>query len=304
MSFANTEKLCPAYNAYSFKTLDIRVFALSLALHIALLYVCIFLQERRTIKNLAPETISVSILSLERKPMSDGVKTKNTKIIKQTEQSNSSKVTEIKKPVLQKTSVEKKAEFQKTAAPVEKIQNEPVKEVKRVSYFPQPKAHQQVQQKLYQQPQPVQQIQKYNQVQHYNGVQHNYSQYATTDMRTQNSTNQLNSANPHYGIPLPYNDAGIDNSAAPQIIENPRLRSKIPPEYPKEALRRGYEGKVIVEALVNLAGYPVEAKIFKSSGFRLLDISAINAVRKWEFDVSSYNRNSVLVRVPVEFLIQ
>jgi protein TonB len=56
------------------------------------------------------------------------------------------------------------------------------------------------------------------------------------------------------------------------------------PQYPAMALRNHYEGTTIVEIAVDEAGNTTEAKIFKSSGFPILDDAALDVVKKrWRF---------------------
>lgn len=64
---------------------------------------------------------------------------------------------------------------------------------------------------------------------------------------------------------------------APGSAENPL------PHYPTVARRRGIEGTVILDVLVNAAGLPERVAIARSSGSGLLDDAALEAVRRWRF---------------------
>jgi protein TonB len=99
--------------------------------------------------------------------------------------------------------------------------------------------------------------------------------------------------------------SGFAASNAYSVINNPKLKSQTPPSYPRRAIQRGWQGVVIVEAVVDKTGQPKEARVYKSSGFQLLDKAAIKAVKKWEFDIANaVNLNRyALVRVPVNFVI-
>ena len=75
------------------------------------------------------------------------------------------------------------------------------------------------------------------------------------------------------------------------------------PIYPKRALRLNREGVVIIEALVSKDGVVTKIDVIQSSGFAILDKSASNAVMKWRFDQAALAGGEVLVRIPVEFII-
>jgi periplasmic protein TonB len=85
--------------------------------------------------------------------------------------------------------------------------------------------------------------------------------------------------------------------ATPAYRENPR------PEYPRIAKRRGYEGTVVLEVLVNSGGKVDELRILESSGYGILDRSALKSVRDWVFEPGSVGDRKVAmwVRVPVRF---
>lgn len=56
------------------------------------------------------------------------------------------------------------------------------------------------------------------------------------------------------------------------------------PEYPVSALRHGNQGTVMVEFNVDAAGNVTNGKVFKSSGFSVLDEAALEVVlKKWHF---------------------
>jgi protein TonB len=57
-----------------------------------------------------------------------------------------------------------------------------------------------------------------------------------------------------------------------------------PPEYPAMAQRNHYQGTVTVEIMVNETGAVTSAKVQKSSGYPVLDESAIKVVKnRWRF---------------------
>lgn len=79
-----------------------------------------------------------------------------------------------------------------------------------------------------------------------------------------------------------------------------------PPEYPQAARLAGQEGVVIVLALSDASGAVEQASIEQSSGFPLLDESALAAVRRWSFVPALENGLAVAgyVRVPIRFVLR
>jgi periplasmic protein TonB len=67
------------------------------------------------------------------------------------------------------------------------------------------------------------------------------------------------------------------SNAYPLYRENP------PPGYPEMARQRGYEGVVRVQAEILADGRVGKAVISQSSGYAILDQTAINAVKAWKF---------------------
>lgn len=79
--------------------------------------------------------------------------------------------------------------------------------------------------------------------------------------------------------------------------------SNPPPEYPKLARERGQEGMVLILVRVDAAGRAQGASVARSSGHRLLDEAAMQAVRGWSFRPARRNSADVPgeALVPVEF---
>jgi periplasmic protein TonB len=95
---------------------------------------------------------------------------------------------------------------------------------------------------------------------------------------------------------------------APAVIQNSRPRYDLnpSPEYPRLARRRNYQGTVLLDVRVSVQGRVAELKVARSSGYRLLDQSALNAVRRWIFDPALRNGEPVetWVQVPVRFELE
>ena len=85
--------------------------------------------------------------------------------------------------------------------------------------------------------------------------------------------------------------------ARPAYKDNPR------PQYPKRARRRGYEGTVVLEVLVDGNGRVKELRILTSSGHSVLDKAALKSVNGWLFEPGMVGDEKVdmWVRVPVRF---
>ena len=66
--------------------------------------------------------------------------------------------------------------------------------------------------------------------------------------------------------------------------------SCVKPQYPKIALRGGYEGIVKLKILINTNGEVIEATIIKSSGYEILDNTGIKAAIKSKFYPISQKR--------------
>jgi len=79
----------------------------------------------------------------------------------------------------------------------------------------------------------------------------------------------------------------VDRPPARPVQFNPHTAGEgyfADPQYPAVALRDHYEGTVIIEIAVDAAGTTTEAKVFKSSGFPVLDEAALEVVKKrWRF---------------------
>ena len=96
------------------------------------------------------------------------------------------------------------------------------------------------------------------------------------------------------------------NDDLPLILE-PRYRgTPVPPHYPRQAIRRNQQGTVLIRARISAQGKVKSAWVFRSSGYGLLDASALSAVRRWTFvpamraGVSTESR----VQVPVQFSLK
>ncbi|MDI6777335.1 MAG: energy transducer TonB [Syntrophales bacterium] len=87
--------------------------------------------------------------------------------------------------------------------------------------------------------------------------------------------------------------------AVPRYGENP------PPVYPMIARRKGYEGVVLLSVEVLSNGRAGHVKIEKSTGYAVLDTSALKAVKEWKFEPARRMGTlvTVWVNVPVKFVL-
>lgn len=108
-----------------------------------------------------------------------------------------------------------------------------------------------------------------------------------------------------------YQEADIDVAVAfdiekktPAVREAaPLYRVNPPPEYPGIARKRGYQGTVVLEVLVDQNGRVGDLRLFASSGHSILDRSAMASVKGWLFEpgMKGGKKIDMWVRVPVRF---
>lgn len=104
-------------------------------------------------------------------------------------------------------------------------------------------------------------------------------------------------------------DSGEAVDIAPPTAESTRLQAVAapPPRYPAEAIQRGLSGTVELEILVGVDGTPLEVRVVRSSGHRLLDQAARKVVlSQWRFQPAMRDGLPVqaLGRVPIAFSLE
>jgi protein TonB len=96
--------------------------------------------------------------------------------------------------------------------------------------------------------------------------------------------------------------------ALPSVLEAalPEYNKNPPISYPKRARRKGYEGTVVLEVLVNRNGEVDDLRILASSGYAILDRSAVKAVKTWSFKPAKKGKDTIdmWVEVPVRFKLE
>ncbi|MCU4350718.1 energy transducer TonB [Acinetobacter ursingii] len=75
------------------------------------------------------------------------------------------------------------------------------------------------------------------------------------------------------------------------------------PEYPEQALERGWEGSVILRVKVLANGSPDTVSVKQSSGKKLLDSAAVRTVKQWKFSPALKGKTPVegWVDVPIHY---
>ena len=101
------------------------------------------------------------------------------------------------------------------------------------------------------------------------------------------------------------NQTAYDTANLNTVIAYPLYKENAPPAYPEIARMRGYEGIVLVFAEILPDGRVGNMKIRKSSGYAILDQSAIEAVKPWKFEPAKKSGNpfTVWVELPIKFIL-
>jgi TonB family protein len=96
-----------------------------------------------------------------------------------------------------------------------------------------------------------------------------------------------------------------DASGAGVVTAYPLYRENIPPAYPEIARVHGYEGVVLIAAEILPTGCVGSVKIRKSSGYAILDQSALEAVKPWKFEPAKKSGRpfTLWVEVPIKFVL-
>jgi periplasmic protein TonB len=87
------------------------------------------------------------------------------------------------------------------------------------------------------------------------------------------------------------------------LSAKPRYRTNPKPDYPIPSRRRGEEGIVLLNVVVQPDGTPAAISLNRSCGHPLLDRAALDAVRRWTFEPARTAGVPVssLVVIPVRF---
>ncbi|GAB6094333.1 hypothetical protein JCM14469_05850 [Desulfatiferula olefinivorans] len=86
----------------------------------------------------------------------------------------------------------------------------------------------------------------------------------------------------------------------------PLYQDNPPPDYPALARKRNWEGRVELDVLVGRDGHVKDVRVDRSSGFSLLDRSALKSVSRWRFEpgLRGDEHLEMWVKVPVVFQLE
>jgi len=120
------------------------------------------------------------------------------------------------------------------------------------------------------------------------------------EARSTSHPNTEPSEEPHNFVKLQPPPHGEVIFAQPRYAENPK------PVYPQEARRRGYEGEVLLRVEVLANGRVGRLEVKKSSGYKILDRSALTAVKQWKFIPANEGNGTIpcWVNIPIKFQLQ
>jgi protein TonB len=106
-------------------------------------------------------------------------------------------------------------------------------------------------------------------------------------------------------IPASSAPSGRGTSGTVVTAALPRYRDNARPAYPLAARLRGYEGMVLLSVDVSADGRVDGLTVKRSSGYEVLDRSALEAVRTWTFEPARRMGREVGMRVdiPVKFVL-
>lgn len=94
----------------------------------------------------------------------------------------------------------------------------------------------------------------------------------------------------------------------PQVLREarPMYRTNPSPRYPRLARKRGYEGTVVLEVLVDPNGRVKDLQVFKSGGYAILDKAAVASVKDWLFEPGMRGDEKVemWVKIPIRFQLK
>jgi TonB family protein len=90
------------------------------------------------------------------------------------------------------------------------------------------------------------------------------------------------------------------------VFAQPRYAGNPKPTYPQEARKRGYEGEVLLKVEVLANGRVGRMEVKKSSGYEILDRSALTTVKEWKFIPANQGNGAIpcWVNIPIKFQLQ
>nr|WP_282452166.1 energy transducer TonB [Vibrio sp. 1CM8B] len=96
---------------------------------------------------------------------------------------------------------------------------------------------------------------------------------------------------------------GVSNQE-PVLVTKPSFSARpTPPNYPRQARRRGVEGVATYEIWLDAEGKQIKQALVNSSGALMLDNAALDAIKQWKFSPHTVNGRAIAhrVQIPVRF---
>ena len=93
-------------------------------------------------------------------------------------------------------------------------------------------------------------------------------------------------------------------TSQPVMIDQPAFVSQpVQPRYPRSARKRGIEGVALYEVWLDANGNQIKQVLIESSGAQMLDVSALRAIKQWQFSphISGGQKVAHRVQIPVRF---
>ena len=86
-------------------------------------------------------------------------------------------------------------------------------------------------------------------------------------------------------------------------VSPPSLNKHTPPQYPRQLRKRGVEGQVKLKVLISNSGEVKRIRIKESSGYKKLDQSAQNAIKRWSFNPAQTDGHRIgsWILIPIKF---
>jgi protein TonB len=85
----------------------------------------------------------------------------------------------------------------------------------------------------------------------------------------------------------------------------PPKEARVPPRYPRQALRDGDQGTVLLAVTLDRSGFPRKVDVAASSRSRALDRAAVEAVRQWRFAPARPDEPDLRgLEVPIDFRLE
>lgn len=79
------------------------------------------------------------------------------------------------------------------------------------------------------------------------------------------------------------------------FVEAPKIRKRVPPEYPEGAKAFGVEGNLVVEIVLGADGIPREPRVLQPLPAATLTYVTLEAMKRWQFEPARYQGEPVAV---------